>query len=98
MCSSDLKRVAAEKRRRITIEFYLRMERILARAGQFRGAALTPLEFARQSTFTPLILPVVEAFYRVRFGNVMLTEEESQSVLKTLEQLEHAIADNRSFL
>ena len=94
MLLSTRKRVAAEKRRRITIEFYLRMERILARAGQFRGAALTPLEFARQSTFTPLILPVVEAFYRVRFGNVLLTEEESQSVLKMLEQLEHAIADN----
>jgi len=93
MLLSARKRTAEEMRRRITIEFYLRMERILAKAGQIRGTALTPLEFARQSLYMPLMLPVVEAFYRVRFGGVALTEEESLSVMKTLEQLEHSILD-----
>jgi len=81
-------RTVEETRRRITIEFYLRMERMLAKIGLHRKSALTPLEFARQSSFMTLMLPVVDAFYRVRFGNAVLTEEESQSILKTLEQLE----------
>ena len=85
------KRTTEEMRRRITIEFYLRMERMLTRIGLIRGSSVTPLEFARQSSFTPLMLPIVEAFYRVRFGNAVLTEEESKSVLKTLEQLERSV-------
>ncbi|MCL2709365.1 MAG: transglutaminase domain-containing protein [Planctomycetaceae bacterium] len=89
--SSRRKQTAEEMRRRITIEFYLRMERMLTKIGLIRKSALTPLEFARQSSFAPLMLPIVEAFYRVRFGNVMLTEEESKSILQTLEQLERAI-------
>jgi len=89
--ASIRKRTAEEMRRRITIEFYLRMERILAKIDLIRRSAVTPLEFARQSTFMPLMLPIVEAFYRVRFGNAVLTEEESKSVLKTLEQLERSI-------
>ena len=82
---------AEELRRRITIEFYFRMERMLSKIGLVRSAALTPLEFARQSSFMPLMLPIVEAFYRVRFGDAMLTDEESKSVLNTLETLERAI-------
>ena len=89
--TSIRKRTTEEMRRRITIEFYLRMERLLTKIGLTRNPALTPLEFAQQSSFTPWMLPIVEAFYRVRFGNAILTEEESKSVLKTLEQLEHAI-------
>jgi len=85
------KRTNDKIRRRITIEFYFRMERMLAKIGLVRGIALTPLEFARQSSFTPLMVPIVEAFYRVRFGNDVLSEEESQSVLQTLEQLERSI-------
>ena len=92
MLLSTRKRAAEELRRRITIEFYLRMERMLAKIGQVRGVSLTPLEFACQSVFASLMLPIVETFYRVRFGNAVLTEEESQSVLRTLEQLERAVA------
>jgi len=80
-----------EMRRRITIEFYLRMERMLAKIGLNRSLALTPLEFARQSPFPSLMLPVVEAFYRVRFGHAILTEEESKSIQGTLDQLEQRI-------
>ena len=90
--TSNRKRIAEELRRRITIEFYLRMERMLTKTGLIRQSAITPLEFARQSSFMPLMLPIVEAFYRVRFGNAVLTEEESKSILQTLEQLERAIA------
>ena len=89
--SSRRKHTAEEKRRRITIEFYLRMERILTTTGLIRHPALTPLEFSRQSPFLPLMLPIVEAFYRVRFGNAVLTDEEAKSVLNTLDQLERSI-------
>jgi len=91
--TSARKCTAEEMQRRITIEFYLRMERMLAKIGLVRRFSLTPLEFARQSSFASLMLPVVEAFYRVRFGDAVLTEEESRSVLKALEQLERSIAD-----
>ena len=94
--SSIRKRSSDDMRRRITIEFYLRMERMLAKIGLIRQSSLTPLEFARQAPFAPLMLPVVEAFYRVRFGHVTLTEEESKSVLKTLDQLEHSIKEHES--
>jgi len=90
MLQSTRKRAVEEMRRKITIEFYLRMERILAKVGLIRGAALTPLEFARQTSYMPLMLPIVNAFYRVRFGNVVLSDEESLSIMKTLEQLESA--------
>jgi signal transduction histidine kinase len=96
MLLSMRKRAAEEMRRRITVEFYFRMERILAKAGQIRRAALTPLEFARQSAFMPQMLPVVEAFYRVRFGNVILNEEESQSILQTLDRLECSLNEPRT--
>jgi hypothetical protein len=91
LLSSIRKRSSEEMRRRITIEFYLRMERILAKIGLIRSHALTPLEFAKQSSYTPLMLPIVETFYRVRFGNVVLTEEETKSILKTLDQLERLV-------
>jgi hypothetical protein len=91
MLLSTRRRVAEELRRNMTIEFYLRMERMLATIGLIRSASLTPLEFARHSSFGTLMLPVVEAFYRVRFGDVLLTEEESQSVSESLEQLEYSI-------
>ena len=89
------KQTGEEMRRRITIEFYLRMEKMLAKIGVVRSLALTPLEFARQSPapFAMLAIPVVEAFYRVRFGHVVLTEEESKSVLNMLDQLEHSIKE-----
>ena len=89
---SDRKRRTEEVRRRITIEFYLRMERILSKIGLIRSSHVTPLEFARQSSFAPLMLPVVESFYRVRFGNTVLSAEESQSVLRTLDELERLLA------
>ena len=85
------KRTVEKQRRKIPIEFYLRMERMLEKIGQIRGIAHTPLEFARQSSFSPLMLPIVEAFYRVRFGNAVLSEKEYQSILQTLEQLERSI-------
>ena len=91
MLLSMRQRTAEEMRRRITVDFYFRMERLLAKIGQIRGKALTPLEFARQSSFAPLMLPIVEAFYRVRFGNAVLSEKESLSVMQTLDQLEHSI-------
>jgi hypothetical protein len=90
------RRTTEEMRRRSMIEFYIRMERMLAKIGQIRQPAFTPLEFARQAPFSPLTLPVVEVFYRVRFGQAVLTVEETKSVLKTLDQLEKSISDDES--
>ena len=90
--SSRRKQTAEEMRRRITIEFYLRMERMLTKINLIRPSTLTPLEFAQRSSFMPLMVPIVEAFYRVRFGNALLTDEESKSIQQTLEQLERSIA------
>ena len=84
-------RISADVRRKITIEFYLRMERILAKIGQIRGAAITPLEFAKQSVYVPLLLPVVDAFYRIRFGNVLLTDEETRLITAVLDRLEQTV-------
>ncbi|MDR0327370.1 MAG: transglutaminase domain-containing protein [Planctomycetaceae bacterium] len=91
MLLSIRRRATEEMQRRITVEFYFRMERMLEKIGQIRGAALTPLEFARQSSLNPLMLPIVEAFYRVRFGKAVLSEEEALSIHQTLEQLECSI-------
>ena len=88
MLLSSCKRTAEAMRRRITVEFYFRMESILAKMGQIRKTNVTPQEFARQSPFTPLMLPVVDAFYRVRFGGAVLSESETKLIQQTLEQLE----------
>ena len=88
MLLSSRKRTAEAMRRRITVEFYFRMESILAKLGHLRRIDVTPLEFARQSSFTPLMLPIVDAFYRVRFGGAVLSEAESKLIQQTLAQLE----------
>jgi hypothetical protein len=92
MLRSVRKRATEEMQRRITVEFYFRMERMLAKIGQIRGKTLTPLEFAHRSSLMPLVLPIVEAFYRVRFGKAVLSEKESLLIHQTLEQLERSIA------
>jgi len=92
MLLSIRKRTVEEMRRRMTIGFYFRMERILAKMGQIRKSTLTPMEFVRDSSLMPLLLPIVAAFYRVRFGNAVLSEEEMQAIQNALDQLEGSIA------
>ncbi|MDR2116196.1 MAG: transglutaminaseTgpA domain-containing protein [Planctomycetaceae bacterium] len=87
-------------RRKATIDFYIRMERLLIRIGHERRPEETPLEFIYHSDFiTDFITetrPVVDAYYRVRFGAVELTNEELHEVRERLDQLEKKITEHES--
>ncbi|MDR0705513.1 MAG: transglutaminaseTgpA domain-containing protein [Planctomycetaceae bacterium] len=83
-------------RRRATIDFYIRMERLLSRVGRERRPEETPLEFIRRTNFVAETLPVVDAYYRVRFGAAELTDEELRNVRERLDQLEKKITETKS--
>ncbi|MDR0609620.1 MAG: transglutaminase domain-containing protein, partial [Planctomycetaceae bacterium] len=83
-------------RRRATIDFYIRMERLLIRVGRERRPEETPLEFIRRTDFITETRPVVDAYYRVRFGAVELTNEELREVRERLDQLEKKITETNS--
>ncbi|MDR1964257.1 MAG: DUF3488 and transglutaminase-like domain-containing protein [Planctomycetaceae bacterium] len=85
-----------EWRRKATIDFYIRMERLLIRVGRERRPEETPLEFVRHTDFTAETLPVVDAYYRVRFGAAELTDEELRDVRERLDQLEKRITEHKS--
>ena len=77
-----------ERRRRITIDFYVRMERILAAHGFRRQNTETPREYVLRSDWPNWTLPVVDAFYRVRYGAAELSDAELQTVRECLDGLE----------
>jgi transglutaminase-like putative cysteine protease len=81
-------------RRRATIDFYIRMERLFSRIGLERRSEETPLEFIRQTGYTALSIPIINAYYRVRFGSAELTDEELQTVRQSLDQLEKNILES----
>ncbi|MDR3197867.1 MAG: transglutaminaseTgpA domain-containing protein [Planctomycetaceae bacterium] len=81
-------------RRKATIDFYIRMERLLIRAGRERRPEETPLEFIRHSGYTTETRPVVDAYYRVRFGAAELTDDELRDVRERLDQLEKKIINS----
>lgn len=69
------------------IEFYERMQKVLAKRGLRRAAHQTPLEFAFALKM-PEAVKITERYNRVRFGEKNLSREESKEVenwLKTLE-------------
>ena len=69
------------------IEFYERMQKVLARRGFLRQSYQTPLEFAFALNM-PEAVKITEKYNRVRFGEKNLSENESQEIeswLKTLE-------------
>ncbi len=88
------------------VEFYERLERILARQGLVRGAGQTPLEFAlaagaqmvADSAMRPhATLPrrIVEAYYRVRFGRQTLAAHEAEAVEQQLVRLADVLRDQK---
>ncbi len=92
------RRASSATRRRINpVEFYRRLETLLARHGLRRGKAQTQLEFAQaaghklQAKFGlgAACLPrqLVESFYRIRFGGQALDSAESQAVEQVLDEL-----------
>ena len=88
---------------RTRVEFYRRLEAVLARFGLIRSPAQTQREFAReagrkiaestgQSHLARLPGQVVEAFYRVRFGSTPLDSPQADAVEQALRQLRQAAA------
>jgi len=77
-----------ERRRRITIDFYVRMERILATHGIRRRNTETPREYVLRSDWPNWTLPIIDAFYRVRYGAAELSDAELQTVRDCLDKLE----------
>ena len=97
------RRPAAKSRRSLRIEFYRRLETVLARHGMKRAATQTQREFALEAagqlTESPSCrhtasMPrrVVEAFYRVRFGGHALDKHEAEAVEHALTSLEEALS------
>ncbi len=80
-----------ERRRRATIEFYARMEKLLAQIGPLRRVSETPHEYVRKLMHSDLTLPVVNLYYRVRFGGTELSDEQIASVRESLDSLEKII-------
>ncbi|MEE8452523.1 MAG: transglutaminaseTgpA domain-containing protein [Thermoguttaceae bacterium] len=80
------------------IEFYRRLEMLLARHGLRRTVGQTQREFAREAglrlaeitghaQLTPLPAQVVEAYYGVRFGRLPLDNDRAETVEQALRQL-----------
>lgn len=85
------------------VEFYRRLERLLARERFVRQRTQTQREFAQAAArwlekrrLAPetarLPIDIVEAFYRVRFGRRDLDKQQSKAVEHALDQLQAALA------
>ncbi len=92
---------------RAQIEFYRRLEAVLARFGMLRSASQTQRDFARragrrvaqstgQSDLAALPEEVVEAFYRVRFGGAPLDNVQAHAVEQAIRQLKQAAGSGPS--
>jgi hypothetical protein len=88
------------------VEFYRRLETMLARCGLTRLASQTQREFAREAgiriaestgrpELVPLPLQVAEAFYQVRFGRLALDGHQAAAVGDALTRLEQATNGRR---
>ncbi len=85
-------------RPQIEVEFYRRLEALLARRGLVRRAAETQREFANsaaaalaalsgESGLESLPLCVAEAFYHVRFGRLPLDNDQAEAVEQALHRI-----------
>jgi transglutaminase-like putative cysteine protease len=86
---------------RSRVEFYHRLETVLARHGLTRPPQQTPREFAQEAgtmlaqttgedELAAIPSQIAEAFYRVRFGEVVLDGTQAAAIEALLAQLEHA--------
>ena len=83
-----------KKRHASIVEFYERMQRILADKGQIREPHQTPLEFAF-ALGLPEALRITEKYNRVRFGEKNLSSDEAKDIERCLEELEKKHAFER---
>jgi hypothetical protein len=93
-------------RRYERVDFYEKLEALLARYGVRRPNHQTQREFAVTAAgrlanvpasrrATSLATRIVDAFYRVRFGRRPLPEDQSQAVEAALGELDHALAERQ---
>ena len=75
------------KKQKSIVEFYERMEKVLAKHGFQRQPHQTPLEFAFALNM-PEAVSITEKYHRVRFGEKNLSGEESVEIENWLERLE----------
>lgn len=75
------------------IEFYERMQNVLARKGFERAAHQTPLEFAFALNM-PEAVKITEKYNRVRFGEKVLDRDESKEIENWLQSLENKPVEN----
>jgi transglutaminase-like putative cysteine protease len=75
------------RKQRSIVEFYDRMQRILASKGFVREPHQTPLEFA-YAVGMPEAVSVTEKYNHVRFGEKLLTVAESDQIDRWLNELE----------
>jgi protein-glutamine gamma-glutamyltransferase len=75
------------KKQKSIVEFYERMERVLAKNGFRRQPHQTPLEFAFALDM-PEAVSITEKYNRVRFGEKNLSGEEAEEIENWLESLE----------
>ncbi|HEY8563104.1 MAG TPA: DUF3488 and transglutaminase-like domain-containing protein [Pyrinomonadaceae bacterium] len=75
------------KRQKSIVEFYERMEKVLAKHGFRRQPHQTPLEFAFALNM-PEAVSIAEKYNRVRFGEKYLSDAESKEVETWLRELE----------
>jgi hypothetical protein len=102
-----LARSRSRKRRRsnrfVRVDFYERLEKLLARWGLRRAASETQREFAAsaaarladgfaQQPIAALPPTIVEAFYRVRFGGSTLDQGELETIELALAKIEDAFS------
>jgi protein-glutamine gamma-glutamyltransferase len=71
------------------VEFYERMQKVLARRGFRRDPHQTPLEFAFALEM-PEAVRITEKYNRVRFGEKNLTGEEAREIESWLKDLENS--------
>lgn len=94
----------AKQSQRSKIEFYRRLEAVLARHGMNRAPEQTQREFAHQAglalaatsslaELAPLPSQIADAFYRVRFGGATLDTPQAEMIEASLIRLEEVSQD-----
>lgn len=100
---SATRRNSPAARRARTVEFYHRLETILARQGIVRRPSQTQHEFALDvggrladephlTALASLPRKIVEAFYQVRFGQAVLSPAEEANIENALRELSRAMS------
>ena len=76
-------------RKRSGVAFYYRVEEALAKIGLKREPAETQAAFLRhcESRLPVSLEPIADAFYRVRFGGITLSEDDLRAIDATLTRL-----------